>query len=159
MEYLKGSYDQTEKDYKYCFNLYDGDPQLYYNLGLTYMMLYSLVYHRKKQYYKAVLMFEWCCTLNPYHPFATNNLAYVCILLKKNKEATEACSNTYTINPNCHNYFRNWAIALLNQKHYGEAVEVVRYLIDLEPSSSSINNIMNRKLGGMGGDNEIKGRV
>jgi len=95
-------------------------------------------------------MFEWCITLDPYHPYATNNLAYVCILLKKNKEASEACNNTYTINPNCHSYFRNWAISLLNQKSYGEAVEIIRYLIDIEPSSSSINSIIYRKLDGMG---------
>eukprot|EP01022_Parablepharisma_sp_SALTPOND_P001327 TRINITY_DN1060_c0_g1_i1.p4 TRINITY_DN1060_c0_g1~~TRINITY_DN1060_c0_g1_i1.p4 ORF type:complete len:215 (-),score=19.00 TRINITY_DN1060_c0_g1_i1:3954-4598(-) len=37
-EYLKENYDQAEKNYHYCFNLFDGDPQLYYNLGLTYMM-------------------------------------------------------------------------------------------------------------------------
>lgn len=95
-------------------------------------------------------MFEWCTTIDPYHPYVTNNLAYVCILLKKNKEASEACSSAYAVNPNCHNHFRNWAISLLNQKMYGEAVEIIRYLIDLEPSSSSTNNVMSRKLGGMG---------
>lgn len=82
-------------------------------------------------------MFEWCCELNPQHPYAVNNLAYVCILLRKNKDAAEACSNAYNTNSNSHSYFRNWAIALMNLKHYGEAVEVIRNLIDVEPACSS----------------------
>lgn len=100
-------------------------------------------------------MFEWCVVLEPCHPFATSNLAYVLILLKKNKEAVEACSNAYVANPKCHNHFRNWAIALLNQRLHADAVEVIRYLIDVEPSCSRINNIMARKLGCVGRDIEV----
>lgn len=37
-EYLKGNHEQAEKNFQLCFSLFDGDPQLYYNLGLTYMM-------------------------------------------------------------------------------------------------------------------------
>jgi len=83
-------------------------------------------------------MFEWCCKLDPHHPYATNNLAYVCILLKKNKEAAEACNDAYNINRGSNNYFRNWSIALLNQKLFGEAVEVIKRAIELDPENHSI---------------------
>lgn len=37
-EYLKGNYDEAEMRFQSCLNLFDGDAQLYYNLGLAYMM-------------------------------------------------------------------------------------------------------------------------
>ena len=120
--------------------MFDGDPQLYYNLGLTYTMYSNVLNHphRKEQYYLAVVMFEWCSKLDPHHPYATNNLAYVCILLKKYQEAIEACNDAYSVNRGANNYLRNWAIALLNHKKPGDAVEVIKRAIDAEPGCASI---------------------
>eukprot|EP00826_Nyctotherus_ovalis_P002142 TRINITY_DN10404_c0_g1_i10.p1 TRINITY_DN10404_c0_g1~~TRINITY_DN10404_c0_g1_i10.p1 ORF type:complete len:139 (+),score=9.53 TRINITY_DN10404_c0_g1_i10:77-493(+) len=83
-----------------------------------------------------------------------NNLAYVCILLKKNKEASDACSEAYNSDSGAKNYLRNWAIALLNQKLYSEAVEVIKEAIGDDPACYSTLDINSRELGGMGGDNE-----
>lgn len=81
---------------------------------------------------------EWCSKLKPNHPYVVNNLAYLYILLKKNKEASELCSEAYNLNHRLNNYFRNWAIALMNLKLYSEAVEVIRNAILSDSTSSSI---------------------
>lgn len=135
-EYLKGNFDQADSNFQLCFNLFDGDPQLYYNQGLTFMM-YLCSSARKTQYYKSAVMLEWCSRLDPHHPYAVNNLAYVYILLKKYKEASDACNGAYNINLGAKNYLRNWAIALMSQKLYGEAVEVIKEAIDNDPKSYS----------------------
>ncbi len=103
----------------------------------------------------SVAMFEECSKLDVHHPYATNNRAYVCILIKKNKEASEACADAYNVNKSAHNYFRNWAIALLNQKLYGEAVEVVKRAIEADPgcASTGVANVC-RELGRLGRDRE-----
>eukprot|EP00826_Nyctotherus_ovalis_P044049 TRINITY_DN4718_c0_g1_i11.p1 TRINITY_DN4718_c0_g1~~TRINITY_DN4718_c0_g1_i11.p1 ORF type:complete len:233 (+),score=52.19 TRINITY_DN4718_c0_g1_i11:678-1376(+) len=82
-------------------------------------------------------MLEWCSRLDPHHPYAINNLAYVYILLKKYKEASDACNGAYNVNLGAKNYLRNWAIALMSQKLYGEAVEVIKEAIDNDPKSYS----------------------
>lgn len=99
-------------------------------------------------------MLEWCCRLDPQHAHAINNLAYVCILLKKNKEASDACSEAHSSECGTRNYMRNWAIALLNQKLYSEAVEVIKEAIGDDPACYSTQGINSRELGGMGRDNE-----
>jgi Flp pilus assembly protein TadD len=99
-------------------------------------------------------MLEWCCKLAPHHPYAINNLAYVYILLKKYKEAGDACSEAYNKNRVARNYFRNWAIALMNQKQYSTAVEIVKEAIELNPTSYSISSLNYRELDSMGRDNE-----
>eukprot|EP00826_Nyctotherus_ovalis_P027891 TRINITY_DN2186_c0_g3_i9.p1 TRINITY_DN2186_c0_g3~~TRINITY_DN2186_c0_g3_i9.p1 ORF type:complete len:179 (+),score=64.02 TRINITY_DN2186_c0_g3_i9:694-1230(+) len=96
-------------------------------------MMYFALTFRKKQYYKAIVMMEWCCKLDPHHPYAVNNLAYLSILLKKYKEASDACADAYAVNRSARNYFRNWAVALLNQKLFSEAVEVVKEAIENNP--------------------------
>ena len=84
-------------------------------------------------------MFEWSCKLDKSHPYAINNLAYLLILLKKYKEASDACAEAYMINRTAKNYFRNWSIALLNQKLYSEAVEVIKEGIKNNPNDYSMN--------------------
>jgi len=81
---------------------------------------------------------KWCCKLDPHHPYAINNLAYVCILLKRYKEAADGCNEAYNTNIVARNYFRNWAIALMNQKQYSGAVEVIKEAIEHNPTSHSI---------------------
>lgn len=85
-------------------------------------------------------MMEWCCKLDPHHPYAVNNLAYLCILLKKYKEASDACTDAYSVNRAAKNYFRNWSVALLNQKLYSEAVEVIKEAIENFPNDYSKRN-------------------
>ena len=79
-------------------------------------------------------MMEECCRLDPNHPYATNNLAYLLILLNRNKEAADACRRAANTNKLAKNYFRNWAIALLNQNQYSEAVDAVKRAIEHEPN-------------------------
>lgn len=77
-----------------------------------------------------------CCRLNPNQSCATNNLAYLLILLNRNKEAAEACKRASLTNKVARNYYRNWAIALLNLKQYSEAVDVIKRAIEEEPTSA-----------------------
>lgn len=92
---------------------------------------------RKKQYYKSVVMLEWCLRLDSEHPNVVNNLSYVYILLRKNKEASEICSAAYRENRGPSNYFRNWAISLLNQRYYSEAVDVIKCAIEEDAKCAS----------------------
>ena len=36
-EYMKGNYDIAEKSYRECLVMFEGDSQLYFNLGLLKM--------------------------------------------------------------------------------------------------------------------------
>ena len=97
-----------------------------------------LIESRRKQYNDAIEKFEKCSRLDAHHPYTTNNIAYVYILLKKDKEAADACSEAYNVNRVAKNYFRNWAIALMNQKIYNEASEVIKKAIEMEPIDPSM---------------------
>ena len=81
---------------------------------------------------------EWCFKLEPQHPCVTNTLTYIYILLKKYTEASDACSDTYSVNRVAKNYFRNWAISLVCQKLYSEAVMVIKEAIKNDPLNYSI---------------------
>ncbi len=83
---------------------------------------------------------EECCRLDPNHPHATNNLAYVLILLNRNKDASDICRRAYKTNALAKNYHRNWAVALMNLNQYSEAVDAIRIAIDFDKSSSSTTN-------------------
>jgi len=81
---------------------------------------------------------EECCRLDQNHPYATNNLAYLLILLNRNKEASDACRRAANTNKLAKNYFRNWSVALLNQNQYSDAVEAIKIAIEQEPTVASI---------------------
>jgi tetratricopeptide (TPR) repeat protein len=78
-----------------------------------------------------------CLQLNPYHPYATNNMAYTYLLLKEYKKAAEACERCFETNNVANNYFRNWAVALMYLNNYQEAVEQIKRAIDIEPRNAS----------------------
>jgi len=108
------------------------------------------VIDRKQQYYRSVVMLEWCLKLDPNHFYVINNLSYVYILLKKNKEASEICSEAFKENRGSQNYFRNWAISLMNQKLYSDAVDVIKVAIGTNPKCASNSSNKHRKLDNMG---------
>ena len=95
-----------------------------------------------RKFDEAVAVMEECCQLNPNHEFATNNLAYLLILLRRDKEASEACKRASLTNKFAKNYFRNWAIALINQHQYSEAVNVIKRAIDENNTLASIFTIL-----------------
>ena len=90
--------------------------------------------HRKKKLHEATTMFEKCTKYDPHHPYVTNNHAYVYILMKKYKEAAEVCAEACKTNMKANNYFRNWAVALLMDRQHGEAIEIIKRAIDIEPT-------------------------
>ena len=80
---------------------------------------------------------EECNRLDQNHPYATNNLAYLFILLRMYKQASDVCKKASSNNQIANNYFRNWAIALLNLNQYSDAVEVIRRAIEIDDACSS----------------------
>lgn len=78
-----------------------------------------------------------CSSLDQSHPYVTNNLAYIYILLSKYEEAVKVCKQASLKNPKANNYFRNWAIALLKLKKPHKAVEVIKKAIELNAGDES----------------------
>jgi len=138
-EYMLDNLESSNQAYKHCYNLYDGDPQLYYNMGLLKMKYFFIIsIDRCKQFQYAIECFSMCSSLNPAHPFVTNNLAYIYILLGKNDEATHCCKLAFATNPKANNYFRNWAIALLNLGKLNHAVDIIKRGIEANQIDHSI---------------------
>jgi len=135
-EFANKKYKESDKNYKCCFYIFNTDAQLFYNLGLIYTMFFSSLSLREKRYREAVAAFDECCRLDPAQAYATSNLAYLLILLKKFKQAADICKRTSLANKSSKIFFRNWAMALLNLKQYSEAVNVIKSAIEDEPTSS-----------------------
>jgi tetratricopeptide (TPR) repeat protein len=136
VEFVKRNYEVSERSYKCCFYIFNTDAQLFYNLGLLYTMFFYSSFTRTKRYNEAIAAFDECCRLDPNQAFATNNLAYLLILLKKHKEAADVCKRASLTNKVSKVYFRNWAMALLHLKQYSEAVDVIKRAIEDEPTSA-----------------------
>ena len=159
VELAKKNYKESERNYKCCFHIFNTDAQLFYNLGLIYTMFFSSLSLREQRYREAVAIFYECCRLDPSQPYATSNLAYLLILLKKFKEAAAICKQTSLANKNSKIYFRNWAIALSNLKQYPEAVNVIKRAIEDEPTSScNLLHYFLRQLGDLGRNHDKYGR-
>lgn len=106
--------------------------------GLHYVNLLLLIFIRTNQFYDAAYHLQECLRLDRNHPYATNNLAYIHILLGNNKEALYKCLEADKVNVIAHNYYCNWAIALLNQKMYSEGVDVIKRAIEEDDTNPSI---------------------
>lgn len=78
-----------------------------------------------------------CIALDRSHPYATNNLAYIYILMAKYEEAARVCKCAFETNPSARNYFRNWAVALLNAKRWSKAVDAIKQAIDIDRGDAS----------------------
>lgn len=89
------------------------------------------------QFEEACESFILCSSINHSHPYVTNNLAYIYILQGKDEEAVQVCKQAYSQNKVANNYFRNWALALLNLKKYSKAVEAIKRAIEVDNTNSS----------------------
>jgi len=78
-----------------------------------------------------------CNSLDQSHPYVTNNLAYIYILLAKYEEAIKVCKHASLKNPKAKNYYRNWAIGLLKLKKPHKGVEVIKKAIEINPNDES----------------------
>jgi len=136
-------YNLAEKAYKKCLIMFDGDEKLYYNLGLLKMQYFDeilILKNRKIQYSEAVNYFLICANINPQHPNAIFNIAYIYNLLKSYERTDEICYETYKNEKSngITNYYKNWAIALTHLKKYEDAEKIIQKYLEIDRTDESI---------------------
>jgi tetratricopeptide (TPR) repeat protein len=76
--------DQAIKAYQKSNELYGSDPQLHYNIGLSYF--------KEEQYTLAVEHLKLCTQLDPTNVFAYNNLAFIYNMHQYYQETINVCN-------------------------------------------------------------------
>ncbi len=96
-------------------------------------MITSL-YHtfRKMQYSDAVEYFTTCAKINPAHPDAVNNIAYIYNVAKNYQGTIDICEAAAKEAKGVKNYYRNWAIALLAVGKIEEAEKIMREVVEID---------------------------
>lgn len=92
-----------------------GDPQLFYNLGITYL--------KSGNYNLAIENLEKCIKYDPKHIYAYNNLTYIFNISGLYKQTNELCLKCENDNKKAVGIYRNWAYALMKEKYLCEAVK------------------------------------
>ena len=104
------------------------DPQLYYNLGLVNFKL--------QQYSKAVEHFKTCIQIDPCHPFAYNNLAFLYNMHQFYSETVNICKAAKEANRHGHNTHRHWAFAEFKRGDCIAAIKKIRKGAMKQPESA-----------------------
>jgi len=77
-------FGQAQKAFLRAHDIHRNDAQLQYNLGLCYF--------KQKQYSKAIEHLKFCTEIEPNHPYAFNNLAYIYNLHQYYQETLNLCN-------------------------------------------------------------------
>ena len=108
------------------------DPQVHYNLGLTYF--------KDEKYSSAVDHLKICIQLDKHHPYAYNNLAFIYNMHKYYTETIAVCNTAKASNDNdsetVTNCLRHWAFALFKQGEMAKAIKKIKHAIEVNPADA-----------------------
>lgn len=113
-----GFFDQSTKAFQKASDLAPKDAQIQYNLGLSYF--------KEEEYTEAIEHLKQCTSLDPKHPFAYNNLAFIYNMHCYYHETIQVCNfaNVHHEDGN-HNCFRHWAFALFKKNEMAKAINKI----------------------------------
>eukprot|EP00347_Sterkiella_histriomuscorum_P007456 403348846 len=94
------------------------DSQLQYSLGLANFKI--------EQYNQAVDHLKKCTQIDPKHPFAYNNLAFLYNMHQYYHQTITVCGLAKQNNPDKHNCYRHWAFALYKMGKMAKAVKKIK---------------------------------
>ena len=123
--YKTGEHDNAIRAFQKAEAINSEDAQLQYNLGLANFKL--------EQYNQAVDHLKKCTKLDPQHPFAYNNLAFLYNMHQFYSETIQVCGCAKMNNPQNHNCHRHWAFALFKKGEMGKAIKKVKKGIQKNP--------------------------
>lgn len=125
--YKMGFYEQACRAFQKSSELNAQDAQLQYNLALALF--------KDEKYNLAVEHFKVCAQLDPQHPFAYNNLAFIYNMHQYKDEAIIVCQTAKQnlpkgVNHGCH---RHWAFALYKKGDLAKAIKKIKKGVQLNP--------------------------
>jgi tetratricopeptide (TPR) repeat protein len=96
-----------------------------------------LAYFKEEQYTMAVEHLKICTHLDPKHPFAYNNLAFIYNMHQYYPETINVCNKAKLDNPEgTHNCYRHWAFALFKKGEMAKAIKKIKKAIMDEPADA-----------------------